>query len=194
MLFTPRRSACRLLHTAAGLLIASVLVSAAPAAGQESKSAAAAKELSQLLDAGKLDAIAAPDPATPGSFIAAMYIPGAQLLVVSAKYSAPTLIADKLAKKDYRDIYMDLQAASVAGSRTFVQDMLADGLIAKPDGAGDVFEEGQQKAITFDGEWKKAKMSEDEYMKRFADSDDKYAKMLQILVAQVKSGKAGSGH
>jgi hypothetical protein len=193
MLFTPRRSACRLLNTAAGLLIASTLVSAAPAAGQDSKSAAAAKELSQLLDAGKLDAIAAPDPANPGSFVAAMYIPGAQLLVVSAKYSAPTLIADKLAKKDYRDIYMDLQAASVAGTRIFVQDMLADGLIAKPDGAGDVYEEGP-KATTFDGEWKKAKITEDDYMKRFADADDKYAKMLQVLVAQVKAGKAGSGN
>lgn len=190
---TSRSSACRLLYAAAGLLISASVVSAVPAGEQDSKSAAAAKELSQLLDAAKLDAIAAPDPAVPGSFVAAMYIPGAQLLVVSAKYIAPTLIADKLAKKEYRDVYMDLQAASIAGSRTFVQDMMADGLVAKPDGAGDVFEEGQQKTITFDGEWKKAKMSEDEYMKHFADSDDKYTKMLQLLVAQVKSNKAGSG-
>ena len=191
---TSRSSACRLLYAAAGLLVSASVVSAAPEMGQDSRSAAAAKELSQLLDGAKLDAIAAPDPASPGSFVAAMYIPGAQLLVVSAKYIAPLLIADKLAKKDYRDVYMDLQAASIAGSRTFVQDMLADGLVAEPDGAGDVFEEGQAKSMTFDGEWKKAKLSEEEYMKRFADSDDKYAKMLQILIAQVKNTKVGSGN
>ncbi|HEX6975101.1 MAG TPA: hypothetical protein VF147_11910 [Vicinamibacterales bacterium] len=180
----------RLLYAAAGLLVAASVATATPEGGQDSKSAAAAKELSQLLDAAKLDAVAAADPSTPGAFVAAMYIPGAQLLVVSAKYSAPTLIADRIAKKDYREAYMDLQAASVAGTRVFVQDMLADGLIAKPDGAGDVYEDA--KPMTFDGEWKKAKMSEDDYMKRYADADAQYAKMLQVLIAQVKA-KAGSG-
>lgn len=191
MYLMSRSSLCRpLLHSAAGLVFAVTLLPAA-AAGQDAKSVAAAKDLSQALDAVKLEAIAAPDPANPGMFVAAMYIPGAQLLVVSAKYSAPILITEKLAKKDYRDIYMDLQAASVAGTRVFVQDMLADGLIAKPDGAADVYDEGQ-KSTTFDGEWKKQKLSEDEYMKIFADADDKYTKMLNLLAAQAK-GKVGSG-
>ena len=191
MLSTSRRSARRLLYAAA-LVVAAAVVSAAPEGGQDSKSAAAAKELSQLLDTAKLETIAAPDPANPGTFVAAMYIPGAQLLVVSAKYSAPLLITDRINKKDYREAYMDLQAAGVAGTRIFVQDMMADGLIAKPDGAGDVYEDGP-KTTTFDGEWKKAKMTEDDYMKRYADADDKYAKMLQLLIAHAK-GKPGSGN
>jgi len=192
MCLIPRRSVCRpLLHVAAGLALGTAVLAATPAAGQDSKSAAAAKELSLALDAAKLDAIAAPDPANPGTFVAAMYIPGAQLLVVSAKYSAPVLINDRIAKKDYRDVYMDLQSASVAGTRVFVQDMLADGLVAKPDGPGDVFEEGP-KAMTFDGSWKKAKLSEEEYMKAFAEADDKYTKILSLLIAQTK-GKSGSG-
>jgi len=185
-----RRSTRRpLLSTAAGLLLAVSVVSAM-GGGQDSRSEAAAKALARALDAAKLDAIAAPDPDNPGSFVAAMYIPGAQLLVVSAKYSAPTLLTDKLTKKEYRDIYMDLQAASVAGTRIFIQDMLADGLVAKPDGPGDVFEDGD-KSVTFDGEWKKAKLSEDEYRKLFADADAKYAKMLTLLTAQVGAGGSG---
>lgn len=190
MFISRSSSVCRPLASAAGLALAAAIVSAAPAA-EDGKSVAVAKELSQALDAAKLEAIAAADPANPGMFVAAMYIPGAQLLVVSAKYSAPILIAEKIAKKDYRDVYMDLQAASVAGTRIFIQDMLADGLVAKPDGAGDVFEVGT-KATTFDGSWKKAKMSEDEYMKAFADADEKYAKILSLLIAHTK-GKTGSG-
>jgi hypothetical protein len=192
MHFTFRSSACRpLLLTAAVFVFAAAVPPDAREGDQDSKSVAAAKELAQALDAAKLDAIAAPDPANPGTFVAAMYIPGAQLLVVSAKYSAPTLITEKIAKKEYRDVYMDLQAASIAGTRIFVQDMMADGLVAKPDGPGDVYEDGT-KATTFDGAWKKAKLTEDEYMKAFGDADEKYTKILSLLIAHAK-GKPGSG-
>jgi hypothetical protein len=191
MFLTSRRLTCRpLLCAAAGFALATAVLSGA-AADQDGKSVAPAKELVLALDAVKLDAIAAPDPASPGSFVAAMYIPGAQLLVVSAKYSAPTLLTDKIGKHDYRDVYMDLQAAGVAGTRVFVQDMLADGLVAKPDGPGDIYEDGP-KTTTFDGSWKKAKMSEDDYMKAFEEADQKYAKMLSLLVRHAK-GRAGSG-
>ena len=103
------------------LVLASFLsVGAASALAQEGpKSAAAAKQLGETLDRLKLDAIAAPDPADATTFVAALYFQGGQLLVVSAKYSAPTLLVAKLAKKDYRDIYIDLNAASVAGSKVF---------------------------------------------------------------------------
>src|SRR5262245_47349721 len=90
-----------------------VLTVVVSATAQESKSAAAAKELSDVLDRLKLDSIAAADPAEPGTYVAALYFPGAQMLVVSAKYSAPTLLNDKLNKKDYRDIYIDLSSASI---------------------------------------------------------------------------------
>ena len=154
-----------------------------------SKSAAAAKQLTEVLDRLKLDAIAAPDPADPGAFVAALYFQGGQLLVVSAKYSAPTLITAKLAKKDYRDVYIDLNAASVAGSKIFVMDQACDGLVAKP---GDSrrrtrWEQGTTNTI-FDGDCKKAKLSEADYGKAFAAADEKYAQILTLLAAQASKG------
>ena len=82
-------------------LIAVVVVSlAGPALAQESKSATLAKQLTAALDAGKLDCIAAKDPSAPDIFMAALYFSGAQLLVISGKYSVPQLLTDRLAKKE----------------------------------------------------------------------------------------------
>jgi len=168
-------------------------VCSALAAAQDSKSALVAKELVQTLDAAKLDSMAAPDPATPGTFIAVLYIPGTQLLVVSAKYVAPQLLTDKITSKDYRDVYVDLQSASVRGSKVFVTDQGADGLSAKPSGdnAADSWDEGD-KSVTFDGDWKKAKVTEADYTKTFNDADDRYAKILSMLLTQAKKARSGS--
>ncbi len=156
------------------------------AATQGSKSAAVAKELTQALDAAKLDSIAAADPADPSAFVAALYFPGAQLLVVSAKYSAPSLLVTKIGAKEYRDVYIDLQSASVTGSKVFVQDQLGDGLLVKPadDSPADVWE--ASKTVTFDGDWRKGKLSEEEYNKAYAEADAKYAEMLSVLLKSTK--------
>jgi hypothetical protein len=179
-----------ILFTAAACVAA---LHTAGAAAQDSKSAPIAKELVQTLDAAKLDSMAAPDPSTPGAFVAVLYIPGTQLLVVSAKYAAPQLLTDKITSKDYRDVYVDLQSASVRGSKVFVTDQGADGLMAKPSGdsAADSWDEGD-KSVTFDGDWKKAKLTETDYTKTFNDADDRYAKILSMLVTQAKKAKAGS--
>ena len=168
------------------------LLSAAPATAQESKSSAAAKALVAALDSAKLDSIAAVDPTDPGMFAAALYIPGAQLLVVAAKYSAPQLLVEKLGRKDYRDIYIDLNSASIPETKLFVMDQGVDGLVAKPDGdqPADTWEAGKAQ-LAFDGKWRNAKMSEDEYMKAFADADERYTRILTLLAAQAK-GKTGS--
>jgi hypothetical protein len=175
---------------AAALLTIAVGAAAAvqPAVAQESKSAAAAKELVQALDASKLEAIAAADPSDPGTFVAALYFPGSQILVVSAKYAAPPLLKAKIASKDFRDIYIDLNSASVAGTKVFVIDQGVDGLVAKPGGdqAADTYENGKT-TLAFDGDHRKAKMSEDEYMKAFASADERYAKILALLTAQAKA-------
>ncbi len=159
----------------------------APGPSRTAKSAAAAKQLTDALDAAKLDAIAAADPSDPAAFVAALYIQGSQLLVVSAKYAAPPLLTAKIKTKEYRDIYMDLSSASVAGSKVFIIDMNCDGLAAKPDGdaAADSWEAGTQQ-VTFDGEWGKAKLTEDAYSKLFSDADERYAKILALLTAQAK--------
>ena len=178
---------------AAALLLSAATLPIAVAATQESKSAQAAKELIQALDAAKLENIAAADPSDPNAFIAALYIPGTQLLVVSAKYAAPPLLTERIKTNDFMGVYVDLQSASVRGSKVFVQDAGADGLRAKPDGdqAADTFEQSD-KTVSFDGDAKKAKMSDADYTKAYSDADERYAKMLSTLTAQVKGKKAGS--
>lgn len=167
------------------------LVTFVPAGAREapSRSAAAAKQLAQALDQVKLDSIAVADPAAKDQFVAALYFPGAQLLVVSARYSVPTLLIDKLAKKEYRDIYIDLNAASVAGTKIFVMDQGADGLAADAGDsqAPDSWEQANTSTV-FDGDWKKAKMTEEEYTKAFTAADERYTRMLTLLAEEARKG------
>lgn len=160
-------------------------VGAPVAAGpQESKSSPLAKQLVQLLDAAKLDSIAAAD--ADGGFVAALYIPGTQLLVVSGKFTSPVGGNERIKNKQYRDLYMDLQGAALPGSRVFASDVSCDGLLFKGngDGAADSWDFAN-KSVTFDGH-KKAKMSEQDYSKTYADADEQYARILAVLVAHAK--------
>jgi len=179
---------CRRRSVSVAVVTAFVAVFAPAAAAQDGLSAQAAKALSAALESAKLDSIAAADPADPETFVAALYFPGAQLLVVSARYAAPPLLLDKMTNKNYRDIYIDLNSASVAGSKIFIIDQSCDGLVARPNGdaAADTFEHGA-KQWAFDGDWKKAKISEDDYMKAYSDADARYAKILALLTAQAKA-------
>ncbi len=171
-----------------GAVLFAALLLAPTAARAQAKSTDLAKQLGQMLDGKKMDCIAAADAQNADGFVAALYFPGTQLLVVSAKYAAPQLLAEKLLQKNYRDIYIDLSSASVAGSKLFVMDTFADGLVAKPGGdtAADSVDQGTTQ-LTFDGNWKKAKMSEAEYMKAFDDAEAGYVRALQILIAKLKA-------
>jgi hypothetical protein len=40
--------------------------------------------------------------------------------------------------------------------------------------------------MTFDGDWGRAKISEDEYRKSFTATDEQYSQMLQALIAALK--------
>ena len=168
-----------------GLLLVALASPGVSAGPQESKSAPLAKELAQVLDAAKLDSIAASDPTT-GSFVAALYIPGTQLLVVSGKFETPEIGTHRISKKEFRELYMDLMGASVPGSRQFAADVSCDGFVFKPDGdlAADSWEQGS-KTQTFEGH-KKAKLSEEQYLKTYTEADARYAQILQLLLAQAK--------
>ena len=169
------------------LAVVGMLALSPPVWAQDSKSSVLAKQLSATLDAAKLDSIAAQDPTAPDVFCAALYFGGAQLLVVSAKYSVPQLLVARLAKKEYRDVYMDLNGAAVANTKVFIQDGAADGLKVKNENnqAADSFE-AAGKAFVFDGEPKKQKLSDQDYQKAFADADEKYTQILTALLSQVK--------
>lgn len=151
-------------------------------------SEALAKELAQLLDAKKLTTIAAKDGADPESYAAAMYFAGSQLLVVGAKYQPAVLLADKLANKDYQDIYIDLNSAAKSGTRVFFEDLGADGL--KPDhDEGKPFDQAEigGKATRFSNSWRKdQKISEEDWAKTFADAEKIYMRLLQALIVQAK--------
>ena len=175
-----------LTRVAYGSLAAFVALSfARPASAQDSKSAPLAKQLATALDAAKLDTIAAKDPDAPDVFVAALYFPGAQLLAVSGRYSVPQLLNDRLSKKEYRDVYLDLNGAATA--KTFIEDPGADGLKAKRE-SNQPFDQAEMagKRTKFDGDWKQQKMSEQDYMKAFSAADDRYAQMLTALLAQLK--------
>ena len=170
-------------RVAAAIVVVSIAV---PALAQDSKSSPLAKQLTAALDAGKLDCIAAKDPSAPDIFVAALYFPGS-LLVVSGKYSVPQLLNDRLLKKEYRDVYMDLNGAATADTKVFIQDPGADGLRAKRE-ENQPFDivEIAGKQTMFNSDWKAQKISEQDYLKVFGDADERYAKILAALLAQVK--------
>ncbi|MCU1384541.1 MAG: hypothetical protein JWL71_3238 [Acidobacteria bacterium] len=161
------------------------LVVAVPASAQDSKSAPLARQLAAALDAAKLDSIAARDPDGTDVFDAALYFPGLQLLVVSGKYSVPQLLTTRLAAKEYRDVYLDLNGAATA--KVFIEDPGADGLKPKREN-NTAFDQAELagKRTMFDGDWKAQKLSEQDYGKAFAAADERYTAILTALLAQLK--------
>ena len=101
---------------------------------------------------------------------------------------APVLLNAKLANKDYQEIYIDLNSASVARTRVFFEDLGADGMKAThPDNVGFDSMEQDGKRTLFDDDWRKTqKMSEEQYAKLFAETDALYARLLQTLIVQAK--------
>ena len=173
--------------TAALLSVAFATVFTVGASAQEPKSAAPAKELSQLLASKKLESIAARMPDSHEEFVGALAFPG-QLMVVWAKSIAPEYVNEKLIRKEYKEVYIDLNSASVVESRHFVTDLGPDGLRAKPgqkQGPADSHDSGN-KSMRFDGSWREDKMSEADYMKAHADADAAYAKAVQALIDEIK--------
>src|SRR4051812_32987726 len=111
-------------------LAAILLLSPAAASAQDSKSASLVTELVKMLDTMKLDSFAVKG-ASPNEYVGALYFPGTQLLVVSAKFDSPYRADSLLTMKDYRDLYIELNSASVPASKVFVSDLSANGLKAK---------------------------------------------------------------
>jgi hypothetical protein len=155
--------------------------------GEALKSTPLVRELVGGLDDAKLDSIAAKDPSAPDVYFAALHFPGLQLLVVSAKHPTPQLLDARLSKHEYRDIYVDLNRGSIAESKVFIEDTGADGLKVDHDEgqASDAYE-AEGKRTIFDGDWRKQKLTEEEYMKAFSAADQRYYDILSVLLAQLR--------
>ena len=68
-----------------------------------------------------------------------------------------------------------------------MNDLGGDGLVAKPDGnqPSDTYD-ASASVMTFDGDWRKQKLTEDDYMKAFTAADEQYSSMLTVLLTQLK--------
>ena len=165
--------------------VALTLAFTLPASAQDPQSAAPARELAQLLADKKLDSIAARVPGTPDEFAAALVFPG-QLIVVSAKFTAPTVLNEKIINKEFREAYLDLNSASTPASRNFYTDLGADGVRKGGKNLPADSHDVGTKTVRFDGSWREDKMSEQDYMKALADADAGYTKVLGILIEQIK--------
>jgi hypothetical protein len=150
------------------------------------RSAGLAKQLGAALVEHKLEAIAARDPDGADRFVAALYFPDSQLLVISGNYPSPSLLDEKLAQKNYREVYLDLGTTQSASASMFVQDMQADGLCEGRDQMADILYEGPVQTV-FDGDWKKHGLSEQAYQQRLADVDERYSRLLELLLMRMKA-------
>ena len=175
-------------HRMLRLLGSSLLVTLMGSDGlaQTSRSAPLAAELAKLLEAGKLDAIAARQESEPDRFVAALYFPG-QLLVVSARYTVPPILVAQVEKKNYRDVYVDLNGAQIPETKIFIDDVGADGLAVEKEAGADSYERGSKIRWIFNGQWRQQKIaSEAEYKKNFEAADSEYAAILTALIQQAK--------
>ena len=167
-----------------GVSAAACLLLWIPAAAQTPASAPLAAQLAELMSGAQLDAVAG--QAAGGDenrFVAALAFPG-QLLVVSARYEVPIYVEQKIENRQFRDVYIDLNAASIAGTKVLVTDAGADGLHASDD-AVDMFDDGSG-VLHLNGDWEAQNMSRDDYMQAVADADDRYVRMLNALIEQVR--------
>jgi len=177
----------RTLRVQAMIVAAVVLagITSVPAVAQD-RSAVLAKELTALLQQRKLDSIAARHPAAADQFVAALFFPG-QLLVVWARTTAPAILNEKVIRREFRDVYIDLNSASIPESRVMISDGSADGLSPRRE-ANQPFDthDANGKITRFDGNWREDKMSEAEYMKIFTQADAAYVTALEALLTELK--------
>jgi hypothetical protein len=157
-----------------------VLVVDGTAAAQGS-SGPLAEQLATALDGAQLDSIAAKDTEGDDRYVAALFFPG-RLLVVSARFEVSFFADEKIAAQEYRDLYIDLNTAFIAGTKILITDGGADGL--RVDDPADSADTGGQ-LVRFGGDWSGQQLSQAEYTTLFSEADARYARMLRALLAEV---------
>ena len=161
-------------------LLTSLVLSVGSASAQPSESAPLAAQLSELMMSGQLEAVAGRDGVDDDRYVAALAFPG-QLLVVSARYEVPFYLEEKIGAGQFREVYLDLNQASIAGTKVLITDVGANGLLADDAGV-DTFD-GGSGVLRLDGGG--PQMSPEEYRSAVADADQQYGRMLRALIATV---------
>jgi hypothetical protein len=165
------------------LCVVFLLAATVGAQRQTGTSATPVKELAAFLAAHNQTAVAARDPET-GAFVAALFYPNVQLLVVSARPPEASAVEAQLAAKNFQYVYAALQDGAAEAGRLFVQDLGADGLKDGGDSVDVVYEEGKQ--MLFDGNPRSRKVSEKAYREAFSSADTRYARMLSLLLTEAR--------
>jgi hypothetical protein len=173
-----------------GVLAAGVGLSAAQEGAPTPASGAKVKELAALMQAKKLESFSAAE--TGSKYVAALHIPGVQMLLISAAYLRPTDMQYRTFHKQHMEIYRDLMSSQYSTEKFFVEDALADGLALAPakNVAADAVTNGEDRR-PFDGDFdprgrNKKKISRDDYYKAFSAADARYAELVDLLLAALK--------
>ena len=179
----------------AGLVASAVLATPGFARSADfpaAKSAVAAKEFIALLDARQLDAFAAED-ADPHKFVAAMYVPGVQMFGVAATFERAGDIEYFLSHKDFKSAYESLRASAYSNDGFIADDAECNGLVPQPKKS-----QPNDDAVfgtvrrTFDGVFADPKHADpkkpsfEEYLKAYTDADERYTRLLTVLIDALK--------
>jgi hypothetical protein len=163
---------------------------AGTAAGDDSKSAPLAKELTTLMTARQIDAFAVESPTRPGYFVAVRAYPGVQLLLVAAESNSTEYMEYQLERKDYGEAYLALNTSAVPATKLFVQDMGCDGVRREGDRVDVIYQQAETQFL-LDGSGKANGLSKDAYSAKAAQIDARYAELLQLVLDAVRSAAAG---
>lgn len=171
-----------LMRLALSMAVCLAVVSGPIGAQTETKSAQLTKQLVSAMVARQLDAIAVADPEEPGRFVAALVYPDVQLLAVSARHKAADYLALQISKKQFQEVYILLQQGT---GRLMMHDMGSDGIIPSADNV-DTFYEGATGKTLLDGKWEAQSLTAEAYLTRQKEVDEKYSRMLTLLLDAVK--------
>jgi hypothetical protein len=186
-------------RVAAACLLAVPLVASLTAqAPAPTVSGAKVAEFAALLASKKLEAFAMKDPGatTPDKprYLAALIVPKSQLLLVAATHTRFMDMEYYLHAKEFMKAYQDLNTNPSSIERFFVEDVMADGLVAVPkkNAPADAVKIGTA-SHNFDGDFidpkrrnPNNKITQDVYLKNFAEADQRYAAALELMIAQLK--------
>ena len=170
------------------LVLVALLTAGTILGAQTSASGDAARGLVTALDRLGLEAIAAADPSEPGTFVAALMIQGGRLLVVQARHPSVDGLLQRLAARQYRDVYLDLQGTPTQKGKFFVQDAGANGILTTLPGSVEVdvlYEDGQRQTL-FNGDLIGQHVTAEEYGARLAAANARYARLLTLLTSALR--------
>ena len=147
-----------------------------------------ARNLAHRMQSAALQAFAASDPEQPGAFVAVLYVPE-QLLVVEAFHPATAALEGRIAARQYREAYLDLQGTPTPQGRFFVLDSSADGLLTAVPGKGsvDMIDDSGRPSLLLNGDPLGQDVSVAEYDARVTAAETRYTRLLKVLIAALES-------